>query len=120
MNQVILHNFTDKWKSWKQSTLRKVSAFVGFIGKGFINQRDVKHYEVVNLYKWQILKLELELDEIKHERDEFKKLFFDQLGINQDRTAVNEDKQVIHRPMGPLRMRQSLQNLSRAAVKDKK
>jgi hypothetical protein len=64
--------------------------------------------------------MEIELEEIKRDRDEFKKLFLEQLGLSASRAVMSdEDRQVIHKPMSPLRMRQSLEASSRKAVSQK-
>ena len=78
------------------------------------------HIEVVESYKDRILSLEIELEYHKLEKDKYEKLLFVQLGINQDRSESNEERQVIHRPMSPLKMRQSLEAFSRKAASDKK
>jgi len=64
--------------------------------------------------------MEIELEEIKRDRDEFKKLFLEQLGLLAQRETSNSEQQVIHKPMSPLRMRQSLEASSRKAVNEKK
>lgn len=102
----------------------QISRFVGFIGHGlgnkFANQRDLKHLEVVELYKQRIVDLECELIEAINERNEFKNHLFKQIGLIEDKKSNPEDYQSMSRnPMSPGRMRNVLEIKSRQS-KDKK
>ena len=107
--------------------LKKVSVFVGSIvgtvGSAFKMgppQYELRHNEVVELYKSQILLLESELDYYKRDKERYEKLLFSHIGLTTIAAERNEQQQPIQRAMSPLRMKMQLENFSRkAALKEK-
>ena len=95
----------------------ELEGFIAGLGTRLFGSNRQHHLEVVELYKSQIVLLEFELSTARNERDEFKRLLHEQLGLSQNRLVNDSEQQVIHRPMSPQRMRQSLEIASRNAVK---
>lgn len=95
-------------------------AFVGSIGVGFINlfkmgppQYELRHQEVVEMYKHQLMMLEIELSRAKEEKDKYEHLLFEHLGIMQPKSESSIEHRPITRPMSLSRIKNSL---SRASV----
>jgi hypothetical protein len=98
--------------------------FVATIDEFLVNsgrrQASLLQQKLIESYKDRILVLEIEIESVRHDKEEFKNLLFSHLGLIDNRTATNdEERQVIHKPMSPLRMRSSLQDMSKAAVRNK-
>jgi hypothetical protein len=85
--------------------------------KIFYSRQRRAHQEIVELYKQQILSLEIQLEYVKQDRERYEKLLFEQLGLITNRAESTETQQQIRRAMSPLRMKVQLEQASRIAAR---
>jgi len=86
-----------------------------------VDDIDKKHHdEVVVLYKERIFNLELELEQVMTERNDFRDKLFELVGLKDKQLVNNENHIRINRPPTPLRMRSMLEAGSRVKVNETK
>lgn len=78
-----------------------------------------RHLEVVELYKQQILSLEIQLEYVKQDKERYESLLHNHLGLVRGEPVNNNTEQVIRRAMSPLRMKVQLEQASRIAATKK-
>ena len=98
------------------SKIYQFGAFIGIIlGKlKWANQRDLKHLEVVELYKMQILTLEDELVTVRADKEKYENMLFRQLGLVKDEAEQHEFRPLGKTKMSPGHMRNFLELQSKA------